>query len=145
MKALENPPHVVHGQAVEGKPGREQAARTKTSRAIGDVVASVERGVASKTRVCRVGKNQVIGLVGDGDIALGVDDPHAHSRVVEHAVVDVAEPGRGDLEHVGVELDHLDRLDLGVQADGVTGPSGPEADLEDGSRRLVEADRKMSL
>ena len=60
-------------------------------------------------------------------------------------MVDVGEPVRGDLENVGIELDHLDRLDLRMQADRVTGPPGSEADLEDRSGRRVEADRQMGL
>ena len=86
-----------------GRSRREQLA---------NVVASIERSVAPEARMRRVGENQVIGLVGDGDVALGIDDPHPHARVVEHAVVDVAEPFGGHFQDVGVELDDLDRLDL---------------------------------
>ena len=39
--------------------------------------------------------------------------------------MDVAEPCCGDLEHVGIEFDDIDRLDLGMEAERVASAPGP--------------------
>ena len=65
------------GSQVESRPpGRSRREQC------GEVVAGVERGVAPETRVGRVREDQVVGLVGGGDVALGVDDPRSDAGVL---------------------------------------------------------------
>jgi hypothetical protein len=139
--------HVVERHAVVMEPLREDAAGPEPLPGVGEELGREEVRDAGHPWIARLADDDVPGaVVGEGDEVAPVLDVHRDARVVQGAVVHVAEVTPAELQHLRRDLDEVDARH-GMPEDGPDRHAAPHADHEHvprvgsyGKRQVPEQD-----